>query len=821
MRRGVTLLALVTAASTLLLVPLAGAIAPSVSITSGPSGVVASSSATFQFTVDDPAAAVECSLDGGGFSACSSGVGYSGLGDGSHTFTLRATNAEAETGSDSRSWTVDTTGPSLSLPNMTVDINAATSTTVNYTSASASDPSTPVTLTCSPLSGSTFSLGTSTVSCSATDGLGNGSAGSFIVTVRDITDPVVTVPDNQTVNINGATTAVVTWSGVSSNEGTPTCSPASGSSFPLGATTVTCTATDAAGNTGSGSFDVVVQDTTAPVLTLPGTQTRNVNGVTSVAVTFTVSATDGPTALTPTCLPPSGSAFPLGTTTVTCTATDAAGNTASGTFNVVVQDTTPPTVTIGGGPSGTVASASASFSFSTSEGSLACQLDGGAFSACTSPATFGGLADGGHTFTARGTDPAGNTASASRSWSVDTAPPLITTPGPLVVEANGPGGSLVGYVVTASDNGLALLPSAIACTPPSGALFALGTTTVTCTATDALGNAGSAQFDVAVRDTTRPTLNAPDVTLAATSEAGIRRTDPALAAYLRGISASDLVSGSARIVTDTPDLLPVGVTRLRVTASDGAGNEATRAVTITVLPLGQKAPPPPDLEPPRDVASVRAKAGDHRVDLTWVLPRSGVVAVEVRMSVAGAQGGERVVFRGLSSRTTVKGLRNDVQHRFLLVTLDEAENRSRGAVVLATPEARLLASPKAGARVERAPLLRWSRIPGASYFNVQLFLGRVKVLSVWPASARFQLTPAWVYQKVKRVLKPGIYTWYVWPGLGDRAETRYGPLLGKSTFVVVPRRKPTTAPRAAAVVHLSPQPTSVGSQRHRQPVAPG
>ena len=80
----------------LALVPLAGATAPTVSITGGPAGTVASASASFSFNVSDDTgtATVECSLDGGGFAGCSSGVGYSGLSDGAHTFTVQVTNVD-------------------------------------------------------------------------------------------------------------------------------------------------------------------------------------------------------------------------------------------------------------------------------------------------------------------------------------------------------------------------------------------------------------------------------------------------------------------------------------------------------------------------------------------------------------------------------------------------------------------------------------------------------------------------------------------------------------------------------------------------------
>ncbi len=51
---------------------------------------------------------------------------------------------------------------------------------------------------------------------------------------------------------------------------TATCSPTAGEDFPLGTTTVACTASDAAGNETKGDFEVIVRDTTAPELTLPG-----------------------------------------------------------------------------------------------------------------------------------------------------------------------------------------------------------------------------------------------------------------------------------------------------------------------------------------------------------------------------------------------------------------------------------------------------------------------------------------------------------------------------------------------------------------------
>jgi hypothetical protein len=124
-----------------------------------------------------------------------------------------------------------------------------------------------------------------------------------------------------------------------------TSTPASGSTFALGTTTVTVTAKDAALNTSSGSFTVKVQDTTAPALTVPGNLTLEATSAAGAVANFAASATDAVTASpTITYSQNPGTTFALGTTTVTVTAKDAAGNTSSGSFTVTVRDTTAPTL---------------------------------------------------------------------------------------------------------------------------------------------------------------------------------------------------------------------------------------------------------------------------------------------------------------------------------------------------------------------------------------------------------------------------------------------------------------------------------------------
>lgn len=203
------------------------------------------------------------------------------------------------------------------------------------------------TITCSPASGSFFPVGATTVTCTSS----LGPTCTFTVTVQDTQPPSITCPANITQATDpNLCTAVVTFSlpTVSDNcpgVGTPLCNPPSGSAFPQGTTTVTCSVMDAVNNTASCSFTVTVIDTQPPSITCPA----NVSAVTDQNACPSPAcqvvnypppvASDNCPGVTVSCNPPSGGCFPTGTTTVTCTATDASGNTATCSFTVTVFDT--------------------------------------------------------------------------------------------------------------------------------------------------------------------------------------------------------------------------------------------------------------------------------------------------------------------------------------------------------------------------------------------------------------------------------------------------------------------------------------------------
>jgi hypothetical protein len=143
---------------------------------------------------------------------------------------------------------------------------------------------------------------------------------------------------NNTANQCGATVtyAAPTTGGVCT---TVTCSPASGSLFPVGTTTVTCTGASLGGQPpGTCSFTVTVNDAQAPSISCPAPQFAGTTGTSAVVNYPSPTVSDNcPGVQAPVCTPPSGSAFNVGVTTVNCSVKDAVNNTASCSFQVTVN----------------------------------------------------------------------------------------------------------------------------------------------------------------------------------------------------------------------------------------------------------------------------------------------------------------------------------------------------------------------------------------------------------------------------------------------------------------------------------------------------
>src|SRR5712664_4143881 len=280
------------------------------------------------------------------------------------TVACTATDTHGNAANASFTVTVaDTTPPvvTITAPSL-VEATGPSGAVVAFTASATDTVSGSLTPICVPASGTTFAVGSTTITCSATDGAGNQGTATATVVVEDKTAPTLSLPANITAEATGPSGAAVTYAASATDPddaATVACTPISGATFPIGLTTVTCTATDTNANTASGTFTVNVVDTTPPAVTITVTSPVEATGPSGAAVTYAATATDAVSgSLTPTCAPASGSTLPLGTTTITCSAIDGAGNTGTATATVVVEDKTAPTLSLPGNITAVATSAS-------------------------------------------------------------------------------------------------------------------------------------------------------------------------------------------------------------------------------------------------------------------------------------------------------------------------------------------------------------------------------------------------------------------------------------------------------------------------------
>ena len=312
--------------------------------------------------------------------------------------------------------------------------------------------------------------------------------------------PVITTPDDITVDAVGPQGTAVTFDVTAADAaGAPLavdCTPASGSTFPIGRTAVLCTATDpATGKTGLGELAVTVVDgpptiqgfdVVAEADQLHG---REIDSYPIIAH----DAVDSELLLL--CDPAPGSLFLIDEVTpVNCSVTDHTGKSASTQFTVKVVDTTPPELCpLSDILVGTNAGAGAIVTYATCASDV---VDGDITPVCDHPSgSF--FAFGNTLVKCTATDAHGNHSEETFTVSVgDTTPPVLTLPNVVTAIATSKTGTRVTYNVTAVDN---IDPSPkVKCTPPSGSNFPIGRTPVTCTATDSSGNSSQGTFMVKV-----------------------------------------------------------------------------------------------------------------------------------------------------------------------------------------------------------------------------------------------------------------------------------------------------------------------------------
>ena len=470
---------------------------------------------------------------------------------------------------------------------------------------------------------------------------------------------------------------------------------------------------------------------------------------------------------------------------------DRAGNSSSRTF-AIKYDATAPAVRSGqaarGPDSGSWYNHPVSIGFNGTD-----QTSG--VNACTSTA-FGGPDSGSASVPGTCTDNAGNTSGPfAFPLKYDATKPSVTAARPARgADANGWYNRPVAIAFSGTDqtSGVATCTSTSYGGPDSG------TASVSGSCTDQAGNTSSSSGFGLKYDATGPEVREarPD----RPPDFAGWFTDP-VSFDITGADATSGLADCPRVTYSGPDAANAGV---RAECRDMAGNSGSRQFALRY-----------DATAPA-VADLNAAAGDRSVSLSW---RSSPDTDSVEVARTPGRGSEpaTVVFRGPGSAFVDAAVNNGVSYSYQVTVRDPAGNAGSATVTAVpaaltvpvgggsgaptpapvavppgtpapgpTSEGHRLLAPSSGAvlRARRPPLLRWTPVQGARYYNVQLFRKGRKILSAWPTRPRYQLKRRWTYRGELRRLVPGRYRWLVWPGFGPRSKADYGRRMGPGTFEV-------------------------------------
>jgi len=435
--------------------------------------------------------------------------------------------------------------------------------------------------------GDTLPTGITTVNYSVKDSGGNTGSCSFTITVNDASGPAVTCPtDIITIAQPDTCGTFVQWT--VPVQGIDACSQDTtlantltppGSFFAVGINEVIYQATDTNGKTGTCSFSITVSDTTQPTLTnCPADLTISLPGSKcDTTLTWAPPTANDKCALAGlTSDVEPGSTFNVGITTITFTAQDDNGNTATCAFSITVKDGTPPI--LNACPPNIVVQLPTNKCDTLLTWTQPVATDNCAFDSLFSSIQSGASFKPGQTqitYTAR--DESGNTATCFfTAVVIDQVPPVFTScPKDTVITGNGTCGAVVTWILPgATDNCTPKADILISGShPPSGTFF--GTTNVQILARDASGNYDTCAFRIIVNSSGVPGFqNVPDNQSYIGCRAVGNWTPPTTINFCR-----------PPVITSTHapgDTFSVGITTVQYIATDSIGNTYTATFTVTV-----------------------------------------------------------------------------------------------------------------------------------------------------------------------------------------------------------------------------------------------
>ncbi len=492
-----------------------------------PAAVTKETVGRFEFAATKPAS-FGCRIDGQTPTPCASPFSTPSLGQGPHTFEVAAVGSDGSVDKTpaTYTWTVDLTPPKTTVTKAPAPLDNSVNVFIEFTSNE------PATFTCAIDT-------TPPAACTSPFAAANLVDGkhTFTVTATDVAGNVETPAVTHTWTIDTTLPDTTLDSG-------PTGTVATSSN-------VFTFSSPTAGATFECSVDSAFAACTSP---------HTVSNIADGAHTFRVRAKVASGAVDPT--------------------------PATRTWTV---DTTAPTVTITSGPNGSTNQKTPTFGFSAIGASVVeCRIDTGNFAACAASYTTATLSDGNHTFEVRARDEVNNSASATRSFSVDgTAPSVAITGGPSgptnVSTASFTFTADAGTTTTCSVDGGAF----VACASPfTTATLGQGNHTFDVRATDGAGNVGTANRTFSV-DTVQPT-----VTILTGPNGPTNATTGTFTFTVNEPTTNVCRIGTGNFVACTSSFpygpLTVGSYTFQVQATDPAGNSSTqsRSFDIDLSPPG-------------------------------------------------------------------------------------------------------------------------------------------------------------------------------------------------------------------------------------------
>jgi uncharacterized repeat protein (TIGR03803 family) len=457
----------------------------------------------------------------------------------------------------------------------------------------------------SPVSGSTFTLGTNVVTATVTDSLGLSATNTFLVIIVDTNLPVI-VSQPVSLTNNAGTTASFSvtatafsplsyqWSfGANALAGQTNSTLTIASVDPTNAGAYTVAVTSSGGTTNStvATLTVIVPVVpTPPVIMVPPTIIDQATNIAGNVEIFSVTATDAVDGvILPTVTPASGSTFPLGTNIVTATATDSYGLSATNTFLVIIVDTNLPVIvsqpvslTNNAGTSASFSVTATAFSPLSYQWSFGTNVLAGATNSTFGIASVDPTNAGAYMVAVTSSGGTTNSTFATLTVIVPT-PPVIVVPPTIIDQATNIAGNVEIFSVTATDavDGV-ILPTV---TPASGSTFPLGTNIVTATATDSYGLSATNTFLVIIVDTNLPVIVSQPVSL--TNNAGTSASFSVTATAFSPLSYQ--WSFGTNVLTDetnsTYTIASVGPTNVgsytvAVTSQGGTTNSTLATLTV-------------------------------------------------------------------------------------------------------------------------------------------------------------------------------------------------------------------------------------------------